>query len=264
MIPKTIHYCWFGRNEKPEQVQKCIESWYKFLPDYEFREWNEDNFDVSCCNFTEQAAEAKKWAFISDYVRAWALNTYGGIYFDTDVIVHQSFDIFLSHIAFTGFESIYYPCTAVWGSIKKHELTKQLLSIYNKKSFIRPDGKYEMVPNNKLIAKLISEYGINLDYDGLQFGVEGLVIYPSYVFCLDLDSALHYSTHLFLGSWVNENEKKVEMQKNLLQKYFLISKNIRYEKVANLYTVTAKKNKFKSFLKKVYFWLKRKFPHLFE
>lgn len=92
MIPKKIHYCWFGRNPLPESAQKCIASWKKYLPDYEIIEWDEDNFDVNCIPYTTQAYEAKKYAFVSDYARFKILYEHGGLYFDTDVEVIRPLD----------------------------------------------------------------------------------------------------------------------------------------------------------------------------
>ena len=92
MIPKVIHYCWFGRNPLPPLAIKCIESWKKFLPDYEIKGWNEDNFDVNIIPYTQEAYQAKKYAFVSDYARFWILYKYGGIYFDTDVEVIRPLD----------------------------------------------------------------------------------------------------------------------------------------------------------------------------
>ena len=86
-IPKVIHYCWFGGNPLPEMALKCIESWKKFLPDYEIKEWNEKNFDLNICEYVKEAYQAKKWAFVSDYARFWILYHEGGVYFDTDVEV---------------------------------------------------------------------------------------------------------------------------------------------------------------------------------
>ena len=85
IIPKVIHYFWFGNNPKPEIVAKCIASWKKYMPDWEIKEWNESNYDVQCCRYVEQAYKAKKWAFVSDYARFDILNRIGGLYFDTDV-----------------------------------------------------------------------------------------------------------------------------------------------------------------------------------
>lgn len=85
MIPKIIHYCWFGGNPLPEDAKKYIESWRKYCPGYEIKEWNESNFDINCCDYVREAYEAKKWAFVSDYARFYILYQYGGLYFDTDV-----------------------------------------------------------------------------------------------------------------------------------------------------------------------------------
>ena len=104
MIPKIIHYCWFGRNPLPDSAQKCIASWRKFMPDYEIKAWNEDNFDVNIIPYTQQAYEAKKYAFVSDYARFWILYHEGGLYFDTDVEVVKSFDDILERGAFMGLE----------------------------------------------------------------------------------------------------------------------------------------------------------------
>ena len=90
-IPKIIHYCWFGKNEKPNIVKKCIETWRNILSDYQIIEWNEDSFDVNSNNFVREAYESGKFAFVSDYVRVYALYNYGGIYLDTDVEVYKPF-----------------------------------------------------------------------------------------------------------------------------------------------------------------------------
>ena len=106
MIPKTIHYCWFGRNPKPKLAQKCIRSWKKYCPDYEIIEWNEDNFDVNMNGYTRMCYEHKKWAFLSDYTRLWVVYRYGGIYFDTDVELLKNPDFLLNETAFFGFETV--------------------------------------------------------------------------------------------------------------------------------------------------------------
>lgn len=105
MIPKKIHYCWFGRGEKPQLAKKCIDSWKKYCPDYEIIEWNEDNFDIHLNGYTQMCYDQKKYAFLSDYARLLIINEHGGIYFDTDVEVVRPFDSLLSHSAFFGFET---------------------------------------------------------------------------------------------------------------------------------------------------------------
>lgn len=104
MIPKIIHYCWFGGNPLPEDAKKCIASWKKYLPDYEIKEWNESNFDVNCCPYVKEAYEAKKYAFVSDYARFHVLYREGGLYFDTDVEVIKNMDYIIAAGNFMGFE----------------------------------------------------------------------------------------------------------------------------------------------------------------
>ena len=116
MIPKIIHFCWFGNNPKTELAEKCIASWKKFLPDYELKEWNESNFDIDQHPFTREAYQAKKYAFVTDYVRLFVLKEYGGIYMDTDVEVIKNLDCFLQHNAFSGFETSEYVQTGIIGS----------------------------------------------------------------------------------------------------------------------------------------------------
>ena len=105
MIPKTIHYCWFGGAEKPKLAQKCIASWKKYCPDFEIIEWTESNFDVFSTPYTRFCFHNKKWAFLSDYVRLKVVHEYGGVYFDTDVEVIRQIDSLLQHGAFFGFEN---------------------------------------------------------------------------------------------------------------------------------------------------------------
>ena len=104
MIPKIIHYCWFGGNPLPELAMKCIESWRTYFPDYEIKEWNEDNFDVNIIPYTKEAYENKKYAFVSDYARFWILYNHGGIYFDTDVEVIKKMDDIIEKGSFMGCE----------------------------------------------------------------------------------------------------------------------------------------------------------------
>ena len=105
MIPKVIHYCWFGKKELPVKLKKCIDSWSREMSDYQIIKWDESNFDVESTKWTSQAYSEKKYAFVSDYVRLLVLYEYGGIYLDTDVMVKKSLTPFLKYNAFTGFES---------------------------------------------------------------------------------------------------------------------------------------------------------------
>ena len=131
MIPKIIHYCWFGGNPLSDLAQKCIDSWKKYCPDYEIKEWNESNFDLNSCDYVREAYQAKKWAFVTDYVRLYAMVTEGGIYMDTDVEVIRPLDSFLSNRAFSGFEDETNIPTGIMACEKGFPLFEELLEEYN-------------------------------------------------------------------------------------------------------------------------------------
>ncbi len=126
-IPKVIHYVWVGGKEKPKKIKQCIKTWKKVMPDYAIKEWNENNFDINSNDYIKAAYKNKKWAFVSDYIRMYALYNEGGIYFDTDVIAIRKLDEYLCYDCFTGFESNDYPFTAVIGAKKNHPLIKTIL-----------------------------------------------------------------------------------------------------------------------------------------
>ena len=152
MIPKKVHYCWFGGRELPPLAEKCILSWKKFCPDYEIIRWDESTFDVNKHPYTAEAYQAKKYAFVTDYVRLWCLYEYGGIYMDTDVEVLKSLDDFLIHTAFSGFETANIIPTGIMGSIKGGVWVKQELDYYANKHFLNPDGTPDLTPNTKTIT----------------------------------------------------------------------------------------------------------------
>ena len=157
MIPKIIHYVWVGNNPKPKDIKKCMKTWKKHLKDYKIIEWNESNFDISSHPFVKKAYEAKKWAYVSDYIRMYAIYNYGGIYLDTDVLVLENFDKFLNNKVFVGFERENYPFTAVFGAEKKNKFIKKLLDYYDNLDAYNFDFE-----NNNTISVsniLINEYG---------------------------------------------------------------------------------------------------------
>lgn len=181
MIPKIIHYCWFGKSEKPELIKAYINTWKSICPDYEIIEWNENNFDINCYRFTKQAYEQKKWAFVSDVARLYALYECGGIYMDTDVELLKPLDEFLVNDAFTGFESKDSPVTAVMGSKKHFPLIKDLLDYYNDVDFINMDGSFNMKSNTYIITDYLTKYGVI--GNGKKQIVNGMTIYPQVLFC---------------------------------------------------------------------------------
>lgn len=146
MIPKIIHYCWFGGNSKPEIVEECIASWNKFCPDWEIIEWNEHNYDVDARQYTADAHVAKKWAFVSDVARLDIIEKHGGIYLDTDVELLAPVDNLLSNGAFYFFETERNINTGMgFGAEAGHPTVKAMLEYYNGRSFLR-NGKPDMTP----------------------------------------------------------------------------------------------------------------------
>jgi len=152
VIPKKIHYCWFGRGTLPPLAVRCLESWKKFLPEYELCRWDEDSFDILQNQYVAEAYAHKKYAFVSDYVRLWALKKFGGIYMDTDVEVLKNLDDFLAFPAFTGFESATSPVTGIIGSERGGAWVSALLKDYEKRHFVRADGSLDLTTNTQTIS----------------------------------------------------------------------------------------------------------------
>lgn len=216
MIPKIIHYCWFGQGELPPLAKKCIASWRKFFPDYEIKEWNEDNFDVHAIPYTAQAYKHKKYAFVSDYARFKILYENGGIYFDTDVEVIKSMDDILTKGSFFGLENNRdcFACAPGLGFACNAgcSLLKEMLNIYANLHFEASNGEL----NKKTIVEYFSEMLLN---KGLQpkagiIEFEGVYIYPPDYFCpkpsefgkIQITENTH-SIHHYVGSWINPKQR---------------------------------------------------------
>lgn len=209
MIPRIIHYCWFGGNPMPPLMKKCIKSWQKYCKDYEFREWNEQTFDVAAAPlYVRQAYEAKKWAFVTDYARLYAMVNYGGIYMDTDVEVIKPLDQYLQHQAFSGFEDGVNIPTGIMACEKDFPLFLTFLKYYDTASFYREDGSMDLTSNVKIMTDICLKLGLqqNNTYQVL----EGFALYPRDIFCpvSHRDGKLHKTKatttiHWFAGSWMN-------------------------------------------------------------
>ena len=209
VIPKVIHYCWFGGKPLTKEAKKYIETWRKYCPDYEIKEWNESNFDVTQNRYCREAYEAKKWAFVSDYARLKILCEYGGIYMDTDVEVCQPLDCLLPYAAMSGFESKTQIPTGTMGSCRDNEWIKYLLSYYDNKAFKLVDGNYDTTTNVTTITKMTKDkYDIRLDGTFQVFGNNNALFPFEYLCAKDLlDGNIKktkntYTVHHFAGSWL--------------------------------------------------------------
>lgn len=188
MIPKVIHYCWFGGNPLPPLAVKCINSWKKYLPDYEIKEWNESNFDVNVIPYTQEAYEAKKYAFVSDYARFWILYRYGGLYFDTDVeIIKPMYDI-VARGPFMGCEKEASDTSVAsvapglgLGVNPGLGLYKEILDLYSTLHFRREDGSFNLKTVVQYTTGLLCKHGLK-NMNNIQICAD-VWVYPVDFFC---------------------------------------------------------------------------------
>ncbi len=194
MIPKTIHYCWFGGAPLPPEAQACIASWRRLCPDYELIQWNESNYDVTKNRYMKDAYQARKWAFVSDYARADIVYRHGGVYLDTDVELLKPLDPFLEDGLFAGWESrdplcdrkkIPYENSVAFGlgfgAEKGHPVLRDLLELYEGLRFYREDGTMNLTACPRYQTAVLIKYGLDDTQRTLQ-RLERVVIYPETVF----------------------------------------------------------------------------------
>ena len=217
MIPKVIHYCWFGGKRKPKLIRDCIKSWELQLPDYEIIEWNEKNSDLTA-PFTKEVYKLKKWAFVADYVRLKVLFDYGGIYLDTDMMVIKSFDVLLLHECFFGAEDKEHISAGIIGANKGSLFIKQCLLKYDFVS-IHQEMNFFHIAMPKIISAVFRESrDFFLAFDNI-IEKDGVVVYPfNYFYSLsdeNKDDVKNYkkylspesfAVHLWCGSWTDYNE----------------------------------------------------------
>ncbi len=223
-IPKKIHYIWVGGKDKPDDIKKCMKTWVKHLEGYEVKEWNETNFDINSHPFCKAAYEAKKWAYVSDYIRAHAIYNEGGIYLDTDIILLDNLDKYLNNRAFVGFENKDHPFTAVFGAEKNHPLVKRMLDYYNELI----EYNFDFNSNNTISVSniLINEFGAKTNNE-FQILKEDIALYPDDIFCNPSKNST--SIHIFTGTWL-EDKKSLKYK---IVKFFKLRLNKKWK--AELY-----------------------------
>ncbi len=220
MIPKKIHYCWFGRNPKPKLAEKCIKSWKKYCPDYEIIEWNEDNYDYRKSAFMSEAYDAKKWGFVPDYARLDIIYNYGGIYLDTDVELIKPLDSLLDYKGYIGFETKRHLALGLgFGAEPENEIIKSLLKSYEERHFINSDGTFDMTPSPRCDSAVLENMGVVLN--GRLQEKDGFIFLPSEYLnpvAYDIGDFVvgrnTLSIHWYAASWYPEEERR-QQEKNI-------------------------------------------------
>lgn len=221
MIPKVIHYCWFGGKPFGEEESRCIASWKRYLPDYEIKLWDESNWDVHCCDYVSEAYEAEKWAFVSDYARFDILYKHGGVYFDTDVELIRSIDDILSKGSFIGCEKDFDPIGEAgplvnpglgMAAVPGLDMYAEVLASYNRSHFVANDGSFDQTTVVERVTGIMRDRGLRC-VSGIQ-SVSGVDVYPSEYFSpQDFVTGVisitdnTRSIHHFKGSWLSESEQ---------------------------------------------------------
>lgn len=239
MIPKKIHYCWFGNNPKSKLIKKCIASWKRFLPEWEIIEWNEQNYNVNKNEYISEAYKQKKWAFVVDYARFDILNQEGGIFFDTDVEVLKKIpDELLMHHAFTGFESNETVNPGlVFAAEAKHSMLQEIMNVYETKKFgEKINGRMENIVD--IVTAILDKNGL-IKNNSFQI-VEGIAVYPKEYFCCFNHETQDFeicketiSIHHYAASWSSWQRrsyfKMIKMAAKILgkERYLKIKRKIK-------------------------------------
>ena len=227
MIPHIIHYCWLGGAALPPLAGECIASWKKHMPNWEYKRWDESNFDIAAAPlYVQQAYEARKFAFVSDYVRLWALEMYGGVYMDVDFMVYRPFDELMDkYAAFAGYEgSKRQPVMqGVIASEPHGAWVRDMLQTYQSREFIRVDGSLDLTPNTGYFTDRLEAQGFVADgkekdftipsLSGESANIPSLHIFPVHYFCPvlttgeDVRTEETYCEHMGESSWAKQTWK---------------------------------------------------------
>ena len=217
MIPKVIHFCWFGGKRKPRLIKDCIRSWKRYLPDYEIIEWNEENSDLSH-PFVKEAYELKKWAFVSDYIRLKALYDFGGIYLDTDMMVLKSFDSLLINTCFFGAEDSEFISCGIIGCLPNNSFINACIEEYNFIEFEKVTNFWEISIPRIITRKFRNLYGFRNDFNTTVIESDIKIFPPLYFYPFpykdrerlnnyrDYIRGVTFTVHLWSSSWVEYSE----------------------------------------------------------
>lgn len=220
-IPKVIHYCWFGKGKLPKLAEKCIASWGKNCPDYKIVCWSEENFDITQNKYAEEAYNAGKWAFVSDYVRLKVLYDEGGIYLDTDVELIKPLDKLIEETGYMGFDDNGIVSTGLGFACEKgNELIGELLKDYDDISFVLPDGSYDITPCPVRNTETLIRLGMNIkDQDQIFMGIhmlpEDYLCPVKYYTGKKKITGNTYSIHHFCASWTSATAKRTLFLKRI-------------------------------------------------
>ena len=236
MIPKTIHYCWFGGNKKSRLIERCINSWRETCPDYEIIEWNENNFDIDVCPYVRGAYDAGKWAYVSDYARFYFLEKHGGIYLDTDVELLKPLDELMEKGAFAGFASDRIVATGLILACEKgSRFCREVLDSYEGEEFV-DDAPDKILAIGRRVTAILQSHGLELN--GEEQTVDGITVYPKYYFN-PTDGDMHakvderaYSVHHYAATWFPKKKRILNTLRrfigsNIMEKYYKLKARIK-------------------------------------
>lgn len=232
MIPKIIHYCWFGEQPLSDEAVKCIESWKKFCPDYEIIQWNEKNYNIKKNEYVSSAYQSKKWAFLTDYVRLDVVYEYGGIYLDTDVELIKSLDSLLEYQAYMGMEQPGRVATGLgFGAVKGHDFILENKKAYETRDVLENNGSIKQITCVTITTDLLKKDGL-CDSNIIQ-NIRQVTIFPVEYFCplvmgtnkLRITSST-YSIHHYASSWKSGNRIVKRIKYRLIPLKQFIRKHI--------------------------------------
>ncbi len=216
MIPKVIHYCWLSGDPIPEKLQRCMDSWKKFLPDYEFVLWDLERFDIKTSQWVKEAFEARKYAFAADYIRLYAVYNYGGVYMDMDVEVVRPFDDLLASPYILGLESEKGVEAGVFGAERYSLFLKKILSYYERRSFLKEDGTFDMRPLPSVLFEILTDNYVLRERNSVGIPLDSSMMYLFPSDYLTAKSYLNgkievmkhtYTIHHFAGSWLTRGRR---------------------------------------------------------